>query len=1143
MPTQELDKDGTSGLFKNGADIHFDYNGSNGSTLNQKNEDSHKSSTNRKKKKNKSSVSNEKPSIPNDVHATLNNPEDDYPTSRVIKQAPNGDVIVESLDDHGCEHDHDHDHSHGHNHSHKSHNHTHDHSNPHNNIWDSASLEEQENLKAFWESLDQDKKMELVKIDKKSIMEIFRQENRANHLKSVANNSNSKSGTDNHNHTHNNATSNGNSNTAANSNSNCACKYCGRKSNIIEDELDNIYDNHFDDIIDFIHEVRDINDLNALPGLLFGGFHLLEEEHKLQKRQQKLKNAPQNQPVKKIEPISEKPMPQEKPVEPVPEQVPQPRSFIEDFVDMATDKNLPPSGELTDEQKIYHKLLDPKLFEALENLHFAKPGDNSILTQVNYANLVQKAGSLQEMIKNLQKPDKIQTEQDKFLQNLGNIFGTLKGADATDIQDPNASKFNEQFSQGLSSFAEDLLKNDGHSFIEMMESLSESRTIREDLLHEKVNPTPHQLLEDVQPAPIDKVLPKVTPPILKPAIDDCQDEDEEEDDEEEEDVEEYEDDDENEDEEYGVDEELDEDLEDGEAVSDTESEISEEEKMQEIRRLFLIQVIKIFQERLKNAYKERLSQDRTQQLIEELEAEENAKKERELKKLKQKEKAKEKKRLLQLAKEEEKKKKEEEQQRKEEEQKQKQATLKAEQKRKKEEAKLKREEEKKKKLEEMKRKEEEHKKKVEAQQKREEESKKLKEERRRKIEEEKKKRDEEKKQKELERKKREEGRERTRAERLSSVSEVPLMNEAVSGPSLLSLQDDISNGFEKPTNSNPLLDQLYQAKPRSNSSTPITSLLPDPMASISNTPSTNFMENVGGSSPDLLQNPAGSNVSPNSLYSSMNTNIVGNNNPMAPWARQGSLNSTPQAQNSMLHSSIGNNLFQPLINEPLIGSNNGLNQNSLISDPLNQIGSNTGLNQNSMWNNNSRNSSIWSNTPNLGSATIASTPTFNSSSLWGTSVNPLSNSMLPLQNQAQQFQLQQVAPPPSEVLPDRELVEAASNQAYQSLLSTNQLEFGVAPLHKLFQTTKSILNTQMSLNQYLGLLRSSNLYQIDFIYDDFGTVTHIKMELAHLTQPFIQQQTDQRPSQPPGLTNKYMGMNDASLMNGGGVGTSRGLWN
>lgn len=44
----------------------------------------------------------------------------------------------------------------------------------------------------------------------------------------------------------------------------------------------------------------------------------------------------------------------------------------------------------------------------------------------------------------------------------------------------------DQLSKGLSSFAEDLLKNDGNSFIGMMEALSESRTAREELLKETV---------------------------------------------------------------------------------------------------------------------------------------------------------------------------------------------------------------------------------------------------------------------------------------------------------------------------------------------------------------------------------------------------------------------------------------------------------------------------------------------------------------------------------------------------------------------------------------------------------------------------------------------------------------------------------
>ena len=50
----------------------------------------------------------------------------------------------------------------------------------------------------------------------------------------------------------------------------------------------------------------------------------------------------------------------------------------------------------------------------------------------------------------------------------------------------NHDTLNDQISNGLSSFAEDLLKNDGNSFIDMMESLSESRTAREDLLEGEI---------------------------------------------------------------------------------------------------------------------------------------------------------------------------------------------------------------------------------------------------------------------------------------------------------------------------------------------------------------------------------------------------------------------------------------------------------------------------------------------------------------------------------------------------------------------------------------------------------------------------------------------------------------------------------
>lgn len=114
--------------FKNGDDVHFDYNSTtNDQTIN---------STNVQKKKKKKKSKNKHKGSPN-VEATLNDPDVEYPTSRVIKQAPNGDVIIESLDEPSDAHT----------------------KSVTANIWDNATLEEQENLKAFWESLDEAQKL------------------------------------------------------------------------------------------------------------------------------------------------------------------------------------------------------------------------------------------------------------------------------------------------------------------------------------------------------------------------------------------------------------------------------------------------------------------------------------------------------------------------------------------------------------------------------------------------------------------------------------------------------------------------------------------------------------------------------------------------------------------------------------------------------------------------------------------------------------------------------------------------------------------------------------------------------------------------------------------------------------------------
>ncbi|RCK54596.1 Stress response protein NST1 [Candida viswanathii] len=925
--------------FKLGDNIHFEISSSGQKMRISQDQakqrpqaSSQESATSASKKKKNKRKNRSKLSV-STMHAHLNNPEDDYPTSRVIKQAPNGDVIVESLDGeegedegdddaedvdnqdneshdnhdhHHHDHSHNHIHSHGHGHGHNHHHHHHKHndeceyssngtscytrknsSSSNTNLWDSASIEEQTRLKEFWESLGEAKKLELVRIDKDSIMKMFKSETRQ-HLQQLLllqPNGGTSGG----------SASNNNSNSSGNNF--CTCKYCGRRNNIIEEELENIYDNHFDDIIDFIHEVRDINDLNALPGLLFGGFHMLEEERRLQRRQWKFKErwdqAQAQQQLQQLQSSQQQQAQAQKSaqlqndikVNFIQDQMEKFKNHIDKLTSLSNQQpnGQQPAGKSTEirlrgsfdesylksstESQLFNKLLDPKLFEALESMDLDKMKEISSLDPENSSNIhiLEKATSLREIVRDLNNVDKANLQKGiSHVSTMGKFFSNIASINARNGPDGSmaATKLDDQISNGLSSFAEDLLKNDGNSFIGMMEALSESRTAREELLKE--SPNTHNttmyntLLKYAWVDEDDKVEIEVHTcgnphhhhhhhhhtPRFEEFQDDEEEEEEEEEDEDDDD--EYEDDDEDDeeedDEEDDDEEEEYEDEEDEEGASDTESEISEEEKMQEIRRLFLIQVIKLFQERLKNAYKEKLSQDRTQKLIEELEAEENAKKERELKKLKQKEKAKEKKRLQQLAKEEERKRKEQELKAKEEEQRLQKEKLKAEQKKRKEEQRLKREEEKKKRIEEAKRKEEEHKKKVEAQQKREEEAKRLKEERRKRAEEERKQKEEEKKQKELLKKQKEEEKrqkellrkqQEEEAARLKQQQEVE--EEQRRRQFLFSEDDDLVRQIEEErhklstatvppqlpvVNSNPLLNHLYQSSTASIPTTP-----------------------------------------------------------------------------------------------------------------------------------------------------------------------------------------------------------------------------------------------------------------------------------------------------------------------------------
>ncbi|KAH7882068.1 hypothetical protein F5I97DRAFT_1911677 [Phlebopus sp. FC_14] len=148
--------------------------------------------------------------------------------------------------------------------------------------------------------------------------------------------------------------------------------------------------------------------------------------------------------------------------------------------------------------------------------------------------------------------------------------------------------------------ADDLLKNDGQKFLEMMEQLAERRMQREE-----------EAAADVE--------------------DDSDEDDDEDADEEDEDED---------------DEDEDEDEEDEEVMT-------EEQKMEEGKRMFSIFAARMFEQRVLQAYREKVAQERQQQLLRELEDEDKLTKEREAKKQTQNQKKKDKKRLQKMAKEEE----------------------------------------------------------------------------------------------------------------------------------------------------------------------------------------------------------------------------------------------------------------------------------------------------------------------------------------------------------------------------------------------------------------------------------------------------------------------------------------------------------
>ncbi|KAJ1031319.1 hypothetical protein NDA18_002535 [Ustilago nuda] len=155
---------------------------------------------------------------------------------------------------------------------------------------------------------------------------------------------------------------------------------------------------------------------------------------------------------------------------------------------------------------------------------------------------------------------------------------------------------------GILTVADDMLKNDGRKFLEMMEQLAERRMHREELSNAEL-------------AASDEGEDDVEGP------DDVDVEDEDEDDEEE----------------------------------DEEDDIlTEEQRMEEGRKMFQIFAARMFEQRVLAAYRERVAQERQLQLLRELEEEDTNEKAREARRMKESQKKKDKKKQQREAKEAEK---------------------------------------------------------------------------------------------------------------------------------------------------------------------------------------------------------------------------------------------------------------------------------------------------------------------------------------------------------------------------------------------------------------------------------------------------------------------------------------------------------
>lgn len=78
--------------------------------------------------------------------------------------------------------------------------------------------------------------------------------------------------------------------------------------------------------------------------------------------------------------------------------------------------------------------------------------------------------------------------------------------------------------------------------------------------------------------------------------------------------------------------------------------------------------------------------------------------------------------------------------------------------------------------------------------------------------------------------------------------------------------------------------------------------------------------------------------------------------------------------------------------------------------------------------------------------------------------------------------------------PGNDAIQQAAYTAFLQLQSQQQLDFGAAPLHKLYRAILQFMGlTVIPLQRILNALRQPSSIPFEFTCDDFGTVTHVQI--------------------------------------------------